>query len=179
MIYIETPRLFIRDFKMEDLDDLQEIFGDYETMKYLEEPYDKEKTRSFLKSFCIDKRGAFAVVLRKSNKLIGYILFNDVEDEVYEMGWVFNRKFWRQGYAYEACSNFIDYCFNNMKVHKIFAETTDNIKSGGLIKKLGMELEGIQRSHTTNLDGEWQDLYLYGILEPCSISENTGINFGE
>ena len=52
-----------------------------------------------------------------------------------------------------------------MKVHKIFAETTDNIRSGGLIRKIGMELEGVQKSHTRNIEGEWEDLYLYGMIE--------------
>lgn len=161
----ETERLIIRDFRMEDIDDLQEIFGDYETMKNLEEPYDVDKTKCFLQEFCIDKKGAFAVVCKEIDKVIGYILFNNIEDEIYEMGWVFNKQFWRQGYAYEACKNFIQYSFANMKVHKIFAETTDNIRSGGLIRKIGMELEGVQKSHTRNIEGEWEDLYLYGMIE--------------
>lgn len=99
------------------------------------------------------------------NKLIGYVLFNAIEDEVYEMGWVFNKKFWRQGYAYEACKCILEYGFNNMKAHKIFAETTDAIKSAGLIKKLGMSLEGVQKSHTKNLEGQWENLYLFGMVE--------------
>ena len=35
-MYIETPRMLIRDFSLEDAADLQEIFGDEETLKYCE-----------------------------------------------------------------------------------------------------------------------------------------------
>ena len=51
-----------------------------------------------------------------------------------------------------------------MNVHKIFAEAIDGMKSVGLMKKLGMKLEGIQRSQTKDHFGNWADLYFYGIL---------------
>jgi RimJ/RimL family protein N-acetyltransferase len=47
----------------------------------------------------------------------------------------------------------------------IFAETIDGIKSIGLMKKLGMSPEGVQREQTKDNSGEWADLYLYGILQ--------------
>ncbi len=34
-----------------------------------------------------------------------------------------------------------------------------------VMKKLGMHLEGIQRSQTKDLHGNWADLYFYGLLE--------------
>ena len=44
------------------------------------------------------------------------------------------------------------------------AETIDPVKSVGLMKKLGMQQEGVQRSQTKNRQGQWTDLYLYGLL---------------
>ena len=41
----------------------------------------------------------------------------------------------------------------------------DAVKSVGLMQKLGMQLEGIQRSQTKDLHGNWADLYFYGLLE--------------
>ena len=49
-MYIETPRMIIRDFVPEDAADLHEIFGDDETMKNCELAYDFEKTKEFLTS---------------------------------------------------------------------------------------------------------------------------------
>ena len=96
---IETPRMIIRDFTPEDAADLHEIFGDDETMENCEPAYNFEKTKEFLTSFCIGRKGAVATVHKESNKMIGYILFNEADEGVYEMGWSYNRNFWRQGYA--------------------------------------------------------------------------------
>ena len=97
--------------------------------------------------------------------MIGYILFNEFDEGVYEMGWIYNRSFWRQGYAYESCKALIDYAFGERNAHKIFAEAIDAVKSVGLMQKLGMQLEGIQRSQTRDNHGNWADLYFYGLLE--------------
>lgn len=163
-MYIDTPRMIIRDFMAEDAADLYEIFGDAETMEYCEPAYDFEKTKMFLSSFCIARKSAVAAVHRESGKLIGYILFHHQGNGIYEMGYFFNRSFWRQHYAYEACKAVTDYAFGTLHAHKIFAETIDTVKSVPLMEKLGLKLEGIQRRHTMDLHGSWADLYLYGLL---------------
>ena len=163
-MYIETQRLLIRDFTLDDANDLYEIFGDEETMEMCEPAYDFEKTKAFLEEFCICRKGAVAAVHKESGKVIGYILFKDYEEDVYEMGWIFNRAYWGCGYAQEACLSVIDYAFEEMKAHKIFAEAIDGVKSVGLMKKLGMVQEGVQRSHTKDNHGNWADFYLYGLL---------------
>ena len=63
---LETERLTIRPFQKEDAQDLQEILGDRETMKFSESPYDPEKTTCFLLDFCIGKSGALAAVHKES-----------------------------------------------------------------------------------------------------------------
>ena len=161
---IETPRMIIRDFTPEDAADLHEIFGDDETMENCEPAYNFEKTKEFLTSFCIGRKGAVAAVHKESNKVIGYILFNDADEGVYEMGWIYNRSFWRQGYAYESCKAVIDYAFTELNAHKVFAEAIDTMKSVSLMQKLGMQLEGIQRSQTKDNHGNWADMYFYGLL---------------
>lgn len=163
-MYIKTKRMIIRDFVLEDAKDLHQILGDGETMKNCEPAYDFEKTEKFLQDFCIERKGAVAATLKESNKVIGYILFNEFEEGVYEMGWFFNRDYWGQGYAYEACAKVITYAFEELRVHKIFAETIDVEKSVGLMKKLGMVQEGVQRSQTRDNDSEWKDLYFFGLL---------------
>lgn len=164
-MYIETERMIIRDFTPEDAADLHDIFGDDETMANCEPAYDFAKTQKFLSDFCIGRNGAVAAVHKESGKMMGYILFNEFDEGVYEMGWIYNRDYWRQGYAYESCKAVIDYAFGELKAHKIFAEAIDGVKSVGLMKKLGMQLEGIQRSQTKDLHGNWTDLHLYGLLE--------------
>ena len=55
-MYIETPRMIIRDFTRSDATDLHDIFGDDETMENCEPAYDFEKTEKFLTLFCIGKK---------------------------------------------------------------------------------------------------------------------------
>ena len=97
--------------------------------------------------------------------MMGYILFKRQDEGVYEMGWIYNRSFWRQGYAYESCKAVIDYAFTELKAHKVFAEAIDTVKSVSLMQKLGMQLEGVQRSQTRDNHGNWADLYFYGLLK--------------
>lgn len=163
-MYIETDRMIIRNFTMNDLSDLQDILGDDETMKNCEPAYSIKKTEDFLQKFCIEKNGAVAALHKETNKVIGYILFKEVDKDVYEIGWFFNKSFWRQGFAYESLKAVIDYAFDNMKVHKVIAETIDRIKSVNLMNKLGMKLEGIGRSQTKDNFGNLSDLYFYGML---------------
>ena len=59
----------------------------------------------------------------------------------------------------------ISHAFSEMSVRKILAETIDPMKSVGLMEKLGMKLEGIQRSQVKDIHGCWTDLYLYGMLK--------------
>lgn len=163
-LYIETTRMIIRSFTPDDASDLYDILGDDATMESCEPAYSLEKTESFLTSFCIGKNGAVAAVHRESGKMIGYILFNELFDGVYEMGWIYNRRFWRKGYAYESCKAVIDYAFTGLNAHKVFAETIDVVKSVSLMEKLGMRLEGVQRSQVRNSHGNWADVYFYGLL---------------
>lgn len=161
---LETERVLLRDFTIEDIDDFQEIFGDAETMLNVEPPYDLKKSKEFLQNFCIKKHGAFAACHKQDGKVIGYVLFNPFDDGVYEIGWIFNKRYWRKGYAFEICSALLKYAFTELGAHKIFAEAIDPVKSVGLMKKLGMKLEGVQREQTKDLQDNWVDLHFYGIL---------------
>ena len=95
--------------------------------------------------------------------VIGYLLFHALQSGVYELGWAFNRRFWRQGYAFEALDGLIAYAFEKLGAHKVFAETIDTVRSVGLMRKLGMRREGVQRAQTQDSNGAWTDLYLYGM----------------
>ena len=162
-MFIETERIIIRDFNPDDANDLHEILGDAETMKYCEPAYNFEKTQKFLEEFCIAKKGAFAAILKDSKKMIGYILFKPWEESVYEIGWIFNKKYWRQGYAYEACSELIAYGFRELNIQRVVAETIDSQKSVGLMEKLGMKRDDVQCGQTKDIFGNLADLYLYEI----------------
>lgn len=163
-MYIETERTIIRNFIFDDLADLQQILGDEKTMKYCEPAYDIYKTEKFLHTFCIKNNGAIGVVHKKTAKLIGYVLFNQLQAGEYEIGRIFNRNFWHHGYAFESCKALIDYAFMNLKARKICAETIDVEKSIHLMQKLGMQMETILQNHTQDNFGDLVDLYCYSLV---------------
>ncbi len=165
---IATTRLIIRDYTPADWQDLLEIFSDPEVMKYCEPVYDAAGTRNALELF-IKKSIAYAVTLANTGKVIGHVLFAQLPDAaegIYEIGWFFNRAYWRRGYAFEAAQALIQYGFEQLKLHKITAETIDPVHSGALAQKLGMAWEGTFCSHIKAPNGRWADLYWYGILNP-------------
>jgi len=53
---LETERMLLRDFTLEDIDDFLEIFSDSEVMEHVEPAYDREKALGFLTSFCIERK---------------------------------------------------------------------------------------------------------------------------
>jgi len=166
-MYLETERMILRDFSLDDIDDFQEIFGDPVVMENIEPPYDREKSLQFLKEFCIERKpkGGFAAVLKETKKVIGYVLFKSIDEpEIYEIGWFFNKDYWRNGYASEICVKLVEHGFKEMKLHKICAESTDINRSVSLMKKLGMIEEAFFRKHTKSRSGEWLDLHWYAIL---------------
>ena len=167
-----TKRLILRPYSPDDEADLHEIFSDPLVMEHCEPSYTPEQTQAALSCF-LEKDLAYAVVRAKDRKVIGHLLFHQLpmeEKGIYEMGWFFHRSFWRQGYAYEACSAMIDYGFRTLHLHKICAETIAPVRSVALMKKLGMSHEGTFRSHTRTPGGEWADVYWYAICNPMEES---------
>ncbi|WP_294500242.1 GNAT family N-acetyltransferase [uncultured Gemmiger sp.] len=161
---LETPRTTVRPFVPEDLDGLQEILGDAETMRFSQPPSTRAQTENFMREFCIRRQGGLAVVRRADGKLIGYLLLHETAPAVYEIGWFFNRAVWRQGYALESCRTVIDAAFDRLGARKIFAETADPARSVPLMRRLGMRREGVQRMQVVLPDGRPADLHLYGLL---------------
>lgn len=173
---IETARLTIRRFTMEDFPALWEILGDPETMEYMA-PYTEDEARRFLRTFCVERTppGAYAAVLREEDRLIGYLLCNQPDTPgLYELGWIFHRAYWRRGYAYEAVSALIDRLFRAEGAHKVAAETADAVRSVALMEKLGLRREGVLRQHCLDREGRWRDLYWYGLLEEEYLSNFEG-----
>lgn len=162
---LETERLIIREFTMDDLPALWDIFRDEETMEHMA-PMTQRETEEFLRDFCVERTppGAFAAQLRDGG-LAGYVLFNQVDAPgIYELGWVFRRELWGRGLAREASAALLDYAFAALDAHKVMAQTEDTVRAVPLLERLGLRREGIFRRHGLGRDGRWKDIYWYGLL---------------
>lgn len=148
MINRETERLLIRNFTLEDLDDMLEITQQYEQTemsKYDQEfPQTREGMREVM-NFLSSGDSFAAVVLKDNSKVIGLLQFQRKEkylDEiVHGFGYIFNSNFQGKGYATEACKEILVYLFDELNIDRCIAGTAAvNAKSRKLLKKLGFEL---------------------------------------
>jgi [ribosomal protein S5]-alanine N-acetyltransferase len=167
---IETDRLFIRQFTQADNNDLYEYLSDPVT--YLFEP-GKPITLDEAKELCIirSKGNEFlSVVLKQNGKMIGHLYFKQLEPAerlTWELGYIFNPKYQRKGYASEASRAITEHAFANYKTHRIMARCNpDNTASWKLLEKIGYIREGhFKKCGFTHKDNNgspiWTDAYEY------------------
>lgn len=166
---IETERLILRSFRLEDLDDLYEMLSDAETVKY--EPYlpmTMEEVRSNL-DWRISTEEMIAVQRKSDGKMIGGIYLGAREFNALELGYVFNRSCWGMGYAAEGCQSIIQQAFSR-GIHRIYAECDpNNPASWRLLERLGFQREAHLHQNIFFWKDEagtplWKDTFIYGRL---------------
>ncbi len=65
------------------------------------------------------------------------------EQQIYEIGFHLRKKYWGQGYAYEAASVVIKYAFTTLNAVKLYAgHHPENIRSRKLLTRLGFQYIG-------------------------------------
>ena len=165
----ETDRLVLRRYKKEDLQDLFEYLSDKKVVEY--EPYRPmtlDQTKENLE-WRIKTDEMIAVELKKSRKMIGNVYIGKRDFAAMEIGYVFNRDYWGQGYAAESCRAIIGRAFAN-GVHRIYAECDPhNERSWRLLEALGFLREAHLRKNVyfwkdANNQPIWKDTYVYAKL---------------
>ena len=169
IIIAETERLILRRYKEEDLQDLFEYLSDKEVLEY--EPYKPltlNETKENLE-WRIGTDEMIAVELKDSHKMIGNVYMGKREFEALEIGYVFNRNYWRHGYAAESCKALMQQAFSK-GIHRIYAECDPhNKRSWKLLEKLGFQREAHLRKNVYFWKDEngraiWKDTYIYAKL---------------
>lgn len=113
----------------------------------------------------------WAVCLGNNHKLIGHVYLSGKEQFGWELGYVFNYAYQRNGYATEAVRALIDMVFADKDARRIYANCNpDNVPSWKLLERVGFRPEGLLRSNVyfnCNANGTplWQDTFLYGLLK--------------
>ena len=140
-----TERLIIRKFAYDDWPAVYEYTSNAKVMKYIPESvFSDEDTKKFVVENSNGNAKYFPVLLKKDQTLIGHIVFHKYFGEhTYEIGWVFNPKYYNKGYATEAAYSILKYGFESMKLHRIIATCQpENIPSYRVMEKIGMRREG-------------------------------------
>lgn len=108
-----------------------------------------------------------AITLRTTAEVIGKcVLFKYSEsNRRAEVGFILNRRYWRQGLMFEAMAAMINFAFADLDLHRLEADTdTANAASLFLLEKLGFRREGLFRDRWY-VYGEWQDSVMLGLLK--------------
>lgn len=104
-VIAKTKHLVIRRFRMDDIDNLYLLLSDPDVMRYLEPPFDRDKTVSFLKSAALCAEPLIYAV-NDVDGFAGYVIWHPWggskdEEDIFELGWVLKREYWHRGYAGE------------------------------------------------------------------------------
>ncbi|MGH1295544.1 GNAT family N-acetyltransferase [Bacillus pretiosus] len=164
MVVLETERLVLRWFDIKDAPFILELVNDPAWIQFIGDKRIKnlEDAKKYILNGPIDmynKMGfGLYLVERKEDftplGMCGLIKRDSLEDV--DIGFAFLEKFRSKGYGFESASAVIDYGVQNLGMKRIVAITTlDNINSGKLLEKVGLQFEKI-------ISDSGEDLKLFG-----------------
>lgn len=149
-IILETPRLALRQFTEDDVNNLFGLNSDPEVMRYLTggKPTPREKIRDQIIPFHLavygrlDRLGTWAAESTATGEFLGWFhlrpgLDHDITDV--ELGYRLRRSTWNKGYATEGSRALISMGFTDLGVERVFAHTmTVNTASRRVMEKCGL-----------------------------------------
>jgi RimJ/RimL family protein N-acetyltransferase len=170
---LQTARLTLRAHDLADIPAMVPLIGAREvaaTTLRIPHPYTEAHARAFIAMAQESRRTGtsldLAIVLKESNTFCGGIgLRLESDHHRAELGYWLGVPFWGQGYATEAARALLQYGFNTLGLHRIYAgHFANNPASGRVLRKIGMRHEGIQHSHILKFE-EYLDLEMYGMVK--------------
>ena len=150
---IETERLILRSLAQQDLEDFYEIFSSPKVGRFINVMTHEQVEKYFEKRKCyLPNPFSFAVILKENGKMIGTCGIKFKKENVGTLSYVFNPKYWNNGFCTEACKAVVKYCFENSKTTRIEADCfEDNLASQKILKeKLKFNFEKNIPNYTTN-----------------------------
>jgi [ribosomal protein S5]-alanine N-acetyltransferase len=157
---IETERLMIRSFALDDAEAMFKLASDPEVFRFFPQWLAKsvDDSRNWVKWMMGMERefgySFWAVVEKASGEVIGDCGLAPLEGEgpEVELGCDLRRDKWNRGYGYEAGKACLEYGFGELKLERIVAVThPDNAPARKVVEKLGFMLEGTGHHY----GGEW------------------------
>jgi RimJ/RimL family protein N-acetyltransferase len=142
---IETPRLILREFTVDDAYKIWELNSDPEVIKYTGDPPFEtvENARDFLNNYKDYENigfGRWAVIKKDSNDFLGWCGLKLNEQILIDLGFRFFRREWNKGYATESAKACLEYGFMELNIKEIIGRVAiKNTASIKVLEKLTME----------------------------------------
>jgi len=169
---LQTQRLTLRPIRVEDATALYQARGDADVMRYWDwqEQESVEQVRDILTAH-IPEHGDesmlwWVAALSPDGPAIGECDLSEIDrhNRRAEVGFLFTKAYWGQGYAREAMERVIAYGFGELGLERLWARFHDgNTASQRLLERLGFTYEGRLRAHVVR-DGARRDCFVYGRL---------------
>jgi RimJ/RimL family protein N-acetyltransferase len=151
MILLETKRLSLRHFVMDDLDNLFSFYSDPDVVKYIPDaPRAYQETKEELEWFMnghpkFPELGLWATIYKENGQFIGRCGLLpwtiDGQQEV-EVAFALSKDYWGQGLATEAAQGIVQYGFENLNLSRLICLIDhDNSGSIRVATKIGMSFE--------------------------------------
>lgn len=162
---LETERLELREWTMEDLPVAIPLFADPQTMRYIGEgkPRSVEQVEQTLQnctnSYAQFGYGLWKVLFKPTGELVGHcgLKYWDEFDRV-EVGYLVTRPYWGRGIAFEAARASIAFGFEQKALPEIIALIDrPNLASSNVARKLGMTFE-----QEIDFGYKWTDCFRIG-----------------
>lgn len=147
---LETERLILRPFTLDDIPASQAMNLDAEVSKYTgdggvvsKEEIERRIKENVLGDYKKYGYGRLAVELKNGEKFIGFCGLKYIpEDTAVDLGYRLMKKYWGKGLATEASQACLDYGFHTLKLKRITAMVVpDNKGSINVLEKLGFAFE--------------------------------------
>lgn len=171
---LKTDRLILKEIELGDLDNIHELHSLPETDKFntMGIPADIHVTERLLADWLgmqeLEPRTRYTFKIELNDRFVGLIGLKNLSGSNYRSGEVWyklHKDFWGNGYATEAVVRILDFCFTDLKLHRVEAGcAVGNFGSIRVLEKAGMTREGHARKKLP-IRGEWVDNYCYAILE--------------
>lgn len=157
---METERLILRELTQQDYPDLCEILQDEQTMYAYEHAFSDQEAQEWLDRqidrYKKDGFGLWAVLEKETGIFLGQagLTMQDIGGElVPEIGYLFKRKYWHQGYASEAAIGCKNYAFHILGLPKVYSIIRDtNYASQRVAKRNGMTVVKTIVKHYYGMD---------------------------
>ena len=149
-ILIETPRLQMREFCLEDTDAVFEFGSNPEVAKYTGDKVTKTKedarkiiTDIWLPEYKKYGYARYALIHKADDKLIGFCgLKYEPRLEGPDIGYRMLPEYWGKGLGTEAAKATLEYAVQTLGLKKIFGEAVaENVASCRILEKLGFVFE--------------------------------------
>ena len=148
-IQLETERLLLRQWRLDDFEPYAQLCADEDVMRYLGgKKLSRDEAWRHM-AFLIGHwqllgYGHFAVEEKATGRFIGRIGFLNPEGwPGFEIGWTLARESWGKGYASEAARVALEYAFTKLdQAHVISLIHPENKASMRVAERLGEKREG-------------------------------------